>query len=377
VDDAHGPKKNSLPPQEVEQMDITQHTFGQEEKSRLQKYRDQQRDGRLKSRFIGLLMLAEGLPIEQTASLLGKSVKTLINWGRQYLSKGIDSLNSFQYTPKQSYRKPAHIKQVVTWVKTTNPAKTKQVKLYIKEHFGVTSCVEAVRVLMHAHGLKRLRPKTPPGNPPSVAEQREFVAQYEQMKAECEPGTHFFFLDGMHLVHQNEPGYCWGDPTEPPVMQTNSGRKRLNILGAYNPADYSLVHVTGEASCNGERVIELFEKIEAHDPTAPQFVLFSDNAKYFYSGQVREWIDAHPRYWLLPLPLYAPNLNLIERLWKFAKEALVTNTYYEQYKTFRAQVFRFLNHVDRYVDELKTLMVERFQIIQPNVASSLQTPVLL
>jgi transposase len=73
-------------------------------------------------------------------------------------------------------------------------------------------------------------------------------------------------------------------------------------------------------------------------------------------------VEAHPRCWLLPFPPYAPNLNLIERLWKFAKEALVKNTYDEKYKAFRAQVFRFLNHLDQYADELKTLMVEKFQI---------------
>ncbi|MCP4402807.1 MAG: IS630 family transposase [bacterium] len=356
---------------------IAHYIFPVEEIRQLREYRDKQRDDRLKLRFVALLMLVEEVAIEIVASVIGKSASTIERWGDHYLTKGIDSLNSFQYTPKQTYLKPAQIEQLVTWVNTTNPAKTKQVKTYIKKEFRVSYSVEAVRVLMHKHGLKRLRPKTQPGKPPTVEEQQEFVANYEQMKTECEPGTVFRFVDAMHLVHQNTPGYCWGDPNDPPVMQTNSGRKRLNILGAYNPADYSLVHVTGEASCNGERVIELLEKIEAHDSTAPEVVLFSDNAKYFYSGQVREWIDAHPRCWLLPLPPYAPNLNLIERLWKFAKEELVTNTYYEKYKTFRAQVFRFLNHMDRYVDELKTLMVEKFQIIQPKVAPSLQKPVLL
>lgn len=350
-------------------MDITQHIFGQEEIAQLREYRDKQHDGRLKIRFIGLLMLTQKLPIEQAASLIGKSVKTLMNWGKQYLRHGIDALNSFNYHPKQPYLKPAQLAQFVEWVKTANPAKAKQAKAYIKDQFGVTYSVEAVRGLMLKQGLKRLRPKTEPGNPPSEAEQREFVATYEQMKAEAEPGTVFRFLDAMHMVHQNEPGLCWGDPKNPPVIKTNTGRKRLNILGGYNPADYSLVHVTGEASCDGDRVIELFERIAAHDAAAPQVVMFSDNATYFYSAQVRDWMEAHPRLWLLPLPPYAPNLNLIERLWKFAKEELVKNTYYEKYKTFRAHVFRFLNHLDQYVDELKTLMVEKFQIIQPKIAS--------
>ena len=351
------------------QITIAHYIFTPEDRQQLREYRDRQRDGRLKLRFVALLMLAEEVAIETVACIVGKCVNTIETWGGHYLTKGIDSLNSFQYPPKQTYLNPAQIEQLVTWVTTTNPAKTKQVNAYVKEQFRVTYSVEAVRVLMRKQGLKRLRPRTQPGNPPSEVEQREFVANYEQMKAECQAGTPFLFLDGMHLVHQNEPGYCWGDPKDPPVFKTNTGRKRLNILGAYNPADYSLLHVTGEASCDGERVVELFDVIAAYHTTAPEIIMFSDNAKYFYSKRVRDWLDAHPQMWLLPLPPYAPNLNLIERFWKFAKEHLVKNTYYEQYKTFRAEVFRLLNHVDQHVEELKTLMVEKFQIIQPKIAS--------
>lgn len=349
-------------------MDITQHQFGQEEMTQIRNDRDRQRDGRLKIRFIGLLLLAENIPVEQAASVIGRSVKTLLNWGHQYLTKGGDCLKAFNYKPKQPSLKPAQLDQFVDWVKTTHPAKAKQARAYIQAQFGVTYCVEAVRVLMRNQGLKRIRPRREPGSAPGEADQREFVANYEQMKADGEPGTVFRFLDAMHLVHQNEPGLCWGDPQDPPVIKTNTGRKRLNILGGYNPADYSLVHVTGEASCDGDRVIELLERIAVHDAAAPQVILFSDNATYFYSGPVREWMEAHPRLWLLPLPPYAPNLNLIERLWKFAKEILVKNTYYEKYTTFRAHVFRLLNHLDQYVEELQTLMVEKFQIIQPKLA---------
>jgi transposase len=349
-------------------MDITQHTFGQEEIYQLRDYRDKQRDGRLKIRFIGLLMLAAEVPTDQAASLIGRSVKTLMNWGRQYLTQGIDCLNSFNYKPKQTYLKPSQLEQLVAWVKETAPAKTKQVNVYIKERFKVTYTVEAVRQILHKQGLKRIRPKKVPGKAPSEEEQRAFITQYETMKAASEPGTVFAFGDAMHLVHQNEAGYCWGDPKDPPVIKTNSGRKRLNILGAYVPAEHAFVHLTGEETCNAERVVEYLTTLENAYISVPKIVLFVDNAKYFKATLVREWLEDHPRLQLEALPTYAPNLNLIERFWKFAKEKLVKNSYYEKYKTFRAQVFRFLNHVDKYVEELKTLMVEQFQIIQPKTA---------
>ena len=53
----------------------------------------------------------------------------------------------------------------------------------------------------------------------------------------------------MHLIHNVIAGLCWGDPADPPIMNSNTGRKRLNILGAYNPDKHNLAHLTGEENC--------------------------------------------------------------------------------------------------------------------------------
>ena len=184
------------------------------------------------------------------------------------------------------------------------------------------------------------------------------------MKADSEPGTVFLFGDGMHLVHQNIPGLCWGDPKCPPVLRTNTGRQRLNILGAYDPDIHSFVHLTGEENCNAQRVIEFFEVILKARRRASHIVLFLDNAKYFKAEIVTQWLEDHPKLQVEFLPTYSPNLNLIERFWRFVKEKLVKNTYYKKYKTFRAKVFQLLNHVDEHTAELETLMVEKFEIVK-------------
>jgi len=188
------------------------------------------------------------------------------------------------------------------------------------------------------------------------------------MKSNSEPGTVFLFGDGMHLVHQNIPRLCWADPKARPILKTNTGRRRLNILGAYNPDTHELDHITGEENCDANRVIEYFEMITRAYKQAPKIILFLDNAKYFKAQIVTDWLKQNLRLQIEFLPPYAPNLNLIERFWGFAKEKLVKNTYEPKYKTFRAKVFRFLNNIGQYIDELKTLMVEKFQIISAHKA---------
>jgi len=154
-------------------MDVSEYQFDEEEILKLHDRRDNQPDVRLKVRFIAMLMLAEGIELKSIASIIGKSIRTIENWHDQYVKKGIDSLNSFQYKPKQSYLTPEQIDQVVDWVKQSNPGKTKEVREYIKDHFKVTYSIEAVRKILKKMGLKILRPKVVPGNPPSEDDQKK------------------------------------------------------------------------------------------------------------------------------------------------------------------------------------------------------------
>jgi transposase len=154
-------------------MDVSEYKFDDDEIQKLHDHRDNQPDVRLKVRFIAMLMLAEGVELKTIASVIGKSVKTIENWHHQYATKGIDSLNSFQYKPKKSYLTPEQIDQVVNWVKETNPGKTKEVRDYIKDHFQVAYSNEAVRKILKKMGLKILRPKVVPGNPPTEEEQKK------------------------------------------------------------------------------------------------------------------------------------------------------------------------------------------------------------
>ena len=95
-------------------VDVSNYKFSDQQIERLNRYRDNQDDARLQARFIALLMLAEGIEINKVASIIGKSIKTIENWHRQYRSKGIDSLNFFQYKPKQSYLNDEQIEQLVS-----------------------------------------------------------------------------------------------------------------------------------------------------------------------------------------------------------------------------------------------------------------------
>ena len=66
---------------------------------------------------------------------------------------------------------------------------------------------------------------------------------------------------------------------------------------------------------------------------------------------------------LVFLPPYAPNLNLIVRLWKFFKKNILYNRYYASFDEFRAACEEFFSNPRKYHQELRSLLTENFAII--------------
>lgn len=88
----------------------------------------------------------------------------------------------------------------------------------------------------------------------------------------------------------------------------------------------------------------------------------ADNAKYHHAKLVKKKakdLDIEFIY----LPPYSPNLNLIERLWKFLKKKLRKNKYYNTFKKFLNAIYDFFKNIDDYREELKTLLTLNFEIV--------------
>jgi transposase len=169
-----------------------------------------------------------------------------------------------------------------------------------------------------------------------------------------------YFLDAAHLLHAAIPSQGWIKRGQSVQLKTNSGRNRLNILGAYSPDEQDLISLEGRESCDAERVAQLLEKIRAANP-GKRLLIVLDNAPYNHAAPVSD-AAKRLRLQLLYLPAYSPNLNLIERFWKFLKRKVARNRYYTTFAEFRKAVQNMLNNIATYREELSSLMTERFQL---------------
>jgi len=136
-----------------------------------------------------------------------------------------------------------------------------------------------------------------------------------------------FFVDAAHFVLSAYLGFLWCFTRV--LVRAPSGRQRFNVLGALNAVTHQLITVTNDSYINSVSVGQLLEKIAALGLQTP-ITLIMDNARYQRCKYVLE-IAARLNIEILFLPPYSPNLNLIERLWKFVRKDCLYDKYYEHF----------------------------------------------
>jgi transposase len=150
-------------------------------------------------------------------------------------------------------------------------------------------------------------------------------------------------------------------------LKSSSGRQRYNVLGAYSVQDTDLITITNDASINSDRLVELLIKINRKHPTIA-VTLVMDNARYQRCAKVMEQAQALGID-LLFLPPYSPNLNSIERLWKFTKKKCLYNRYYETFRAFKDAIDDCLAKVtSTFSDQVKTLLNPKFQLFEKSAS---------
>jgi transposase len=167
-----------------------------------------------------------------------------------------------------------------------------------------------------------------------------------------------FFVDASHFVLAPFLGYLWCFTRL--FLKAPSGRQRLNILGALNAITHELITITNETYIDAQSVCDLLWKTARLNLTMPvTFIL--DNARYQKCAVVKN-LAAQLHIELIFLPPYSPNLNLIERLWKFVKKQCLYSKYYSEFTKFKNAIMDCLQKThSQHKKELASLLTLNFQ----------------
>jgi transposase len=170
---------------------------------------------------------------------------------------------------------------------------------------------------------------------------------------------HVFFVDAAHFVYGTFLCCLWSFVRL--YVRAASGRQRFNVLGALDAVTRDLVAVTNTGVVNTETMCELLRKIAGQGLVGP-VTLVLDNAKYQHSGAVKA-LAFSLGIELLYLPGYSPNLNLIERLWRFLKREALYGRYHANFADFKAAIEEVVVKLpSKHKDKLASLLTLNFQV---------------
>ncbi len=316
---------------------------------------------RVRKRMDVLWLKSQGLRHREICRLTGVSNNTLCTYLRMYQSGAEAELAAIRfYTPTSDLDQHRH--RLIAFFREHPPATLNEAAEKIQELTGLKRSPSAVGRFLKSLGMRPRKVGAMPSKADPDKQESFRVNELEPRIEEAKQGKRaLFFVDAAHFVFGPFLGVLWSFARL--FVKAPAGRQRFNVLGALNAITHELVLVTNDTYINAESVCELLRKIALMNIQVP-ITLVLDNARYQKCNLVAA-LALQLNIDLLFLPAYSPNLNLIERLWKFVKKEVLYCKYYPNFTSFRRAISDCLGQTHTtYKRELDSLLTLKFQVFE-------------
>lgn len=283
------------------------------------------------------------------------------DWIMRYEQGGFEALCQFNYGTNKSALEN-HSESLLQSFTQQPPMTANEAKARIEEQTGISRSPSQVRAFMKRHKMRYLQT----GHIPAKADtekQKEWVktkldpAIKEAQEGKCQ----LLFMDAAHFILQ--PFICALWCVARLFIKASAGRNRINVLGAVNAITKEIITLSNTTYITAETIIDFLKKLREHYGDIPLKIVL-DNARYQHCNLV-EAVAKQLNIDLLFLPSYSPNLNIIERLWKFTKKKVLYAKYYESPIKFHTAINGFFQTVNqKYTVDLKSLLTLKFQFFE-------------
>lgn len=313
------------------------HFLSEQEKALLKAQHKKERDKRICDRIKAILLYDDGWSPKDIAKVLLITDEAVRNHINEYLDSHKLKPESGGSMEKLSAEQSALLE---VYLQQYTYLYVKDIVAYVKTAFTITYTVAGLRGWLKKHKFSYKKPALVPGKA-DKEKQREWIEAYEKLKAHLPEEETIGFIDGVHPTHNVQLAHGWIKKGVRKEIPANTGRARLNLSGMIDIINHNVV-VQEDTMLNAEATITFFQKIEKAYPNKNKIHLFSDNARYYRNKQVLKYLETS-KITLHFLPPYSPNLNPIERLWKWMKERVLYNIYYDAYENFKEAVMGFFS----------------------------------
>lgn len=317
-----------------------------------------ERHAKYSDRIKVILLLDQGKTYQSIAEYLFLDEGTIRNYRKRYVEGGIFGLVTDVYSGKRCRLSKKEQQLLSSYLEKNICLDSKEIAAYIQNKFGVEYSVSGVTALLHSLGFVYKKAKAVPGKA-DKEKQRLFIEEYLSLKKKSE--GKIYFADSVHPRHNSIISYGWIKKGEDFEVPSNTGRYHLNITGAIDIESMEMVTKSSQW-VDADAICELLKALRAKNLSGEMIYLVLDNARYNRSWKVKE-LACDLGIELIYLPPYSPNLNPIERVWKFFKKKVLYNRYYESRPEFEEACMKFFKYIRKFRDELSTLVTDNFEVI--------------
>lgn len=341
--------------------------LSQEEKSKIKQLHRKCKQRKHADKLKAILLLADGFSCVEVGKILLLDDDTVRTYRNTYLNQGAESLLNDNNKGRIAFVSSEQLEALEKHISQNVYTDSKGIVVWIKNEFGINYTSSGITSLLKRLGFVYKKPVLTPCKA-NIEKQEEFVKQYKELKENLSDQDQLYFMDGVHPQHNTIASYGWIKKGQTKYLKTNNGRQRTNINGALNLQTKKLLYVE-DKRINSQTMIALLVLILKKQKQGKIYIVL-DNARYYHSKIVKEFLKEHPRIILKFLPPYSPNLNIIERLWKILKKKVVYNKFYLKFEDFRKEVFNFLENEIWKQEKFKNILTDKFQIIKPEFSGS-------
>lgn len=312
-------------------------------------------------RLHAIYLIAIGTFTHKTiATILGLTPDTITDYVVLFNEQGLLGLKTIKTGQHNVSELDCFVSIIIPNFELIPPKTSGEACQRIREMTHISRSPTQVRTFMKRHGLRYLKAGQIPAKADSE-KQKEFVDQTLNpliVKAENEE-IHLLFMDSVHPVMGVFLCSLWSAIRV--FIKSSAGRKRLNMLAAVNAITQEINLFTNEDYINAEVIVRFLYQVRIYYFDMKPIYIILDNARYQHCDLVRytAWTLGIK---LVFLPPYSPNLNVIERLWKWMKKKTLYAQYYPKFAEFKTALINSIQTAkQKHPEELKTLLNLKFQ----------------
>jgi transposase len=319
-------------------------------------------DKKTADRIKAILLIADGFTYPQIEKILLLDERTLNRYKKIYIEQGIDGLVANNYQGRQCKLSEEQVKRLKEELDSRLYATAEEICEYVLKTFAVQYTAQGMVQTLRRLGYRYKKAGMVPGKM-DRSKQEKFVRKYKRRYKNLPEGEKLYFMDGCHPTYNSHAGYGWIAAGKRFALKSQDGRKRLNLMGAYDPKTGEPI-VRDYETLNQESTIDFLKKIKAQN-NGKKVHIICDNVRYQYARAVRK-TARELGIRMVYLPGYSPNLNLIERYWGYMKKKVLTNKYYETFEKFKTSIMKFSKSKSKKLKRsLLKYIPEKFHLLEP------------